>query len=335
MSFSLPWSSHIHCLLDIRAEGVHVEFVKKERSGAILSLAKTTLASGTSLTGVQSAVQLVTACKEMLSKYPQFHPQSVLAFLHAPYTSRESHMVTKKFTEQVVTAAAVASMVDEKPMQKDATRTQVHEYVSKYTLNGYKVYDPRGKKAKECAVTVVRTYVPTDVYTTVLAPLESVFGVPLRVASFTEMLTAIILQAPHPIQDVCVLDIGAESLEYTRVVRGECAAVDTLPLGIALCKKEVCETAEMLSEELATSLPLLAKKTLEEGITKRLTQGIVTASRKIATELELKAAHVTVPLLLIVPESDRVFAELLAAQLPFATVLPAGDMPAMAGMVGL
>jgi hypothetical protein len=86
MSFSLPWSSRIHCLLDIRAEGVYVEFVRKERSGTVLSLAKTTLATGTSLVGVQSAVQLVTACKELLAKYPQFHPQSVVAFLHSPHT---------------------------------------------------------------------------------------------------------------------------------------------------------------------------------------------------------------------------------------------------------
>jgi hypothetical protein len=314
---------------------MHVEFVRKERSGATLSLAKTTLTLGTSLVGVQSAVQLVTACKEILTKYPQFHPQSVVAFLHTPHVSRETHTVTKKFTEQVVTASAVASMLTEIPSATLAGRTKVHEYVSTYRLNGYKVYDPRGKTAKECSMTIVRTYVPADMYVTVLAPLESVFGVPLKIASFTEMLVATILQAPHPIQDFIVLDMDRTTTERTRVVRGECSTVDTLAAGMALCVDTVCSTAELTPESLKTSLPLLQKKALEEIVAKRLTQGVSAACSKFAAVLQLDRAHTAVPLLLLVPEEYRVCAELLAAELPFATVLPPGDMPAMASMVGL
>jgi hypothetical protein len=337
MSVSLPWSSSIHALLDLRADGVSVEFVKKERGGECVSLAHTRLATSSALTGIQSAVGVITAVKEMLTKYPQFHPQSVIVFLHTPYTTRTEHTIRKKCAEQTVSAAMISLMLKEIPAANERAGTLVHEYISRYTINGYRIFDPRNKKANEITLTSVRTFVPNEVYTLLIAPLQSVFGVPLTAASFTEMLSALLLRDGTTPPDFRIVDIGAATAEVSRIARASLQGSQTSNLGVEALYAHLVDSTEMTRADIATALPLMRAHSAEEAIAKRLAQGLASTAKMYIDTIEPMGtpSGPPVPTILILPTEEAALAACIAEQVPFTTVLPPGDMPKMASVVGL
>jgi hypothetical protein len=138
--------------------------------------------------------------------------------------------------------------------------------------------------------------------------------------------------------DFALLDIGETESEFTRVSSGQTAASVIVPRGMSALYTTIRETTEMKQEEVVNALPLLASKTLEDQVARRLMQGIVSAARMVQEDIVKKAlgdVQPVVPVLGSVPAVDAACGQLLFNAMPFAAVLPPGDMPKMASMVGL
>jgi hypothetical protein len=332
-------SSHIHAVLDVREEGVSVEFVVKEKNGALRSVAKTYLVGSSSR--VAFAVLIVSACKEMLEQYPQFKPQSVLVLLHAPFTTRTSDVVTKQFTvEQTITAATVKSLVDEASPIHDSG-VLVHSYVPIYRLNGYRIYYPVGKRATEVSLHVVRTYITDDVYRTMLAPLQTVFGAPLRAANFVEGLTMMLTEDSSTPLAYAICDVAQTYTEVARVEDGEYATSVRAPVGIASLMQTVADTSGLSLEEVSRSLPLHALGTLEEKQSTRLAQGIAKAAEQLRVAVlaaQDSAAVVPVPYMFVFPTESNALLDACIQTYTgdfFASSLPSGDTAHIAHVLGL
>jgi hypothetical protein len=339
MAFTLFGSSRIHLALDLRGDSVGVEFIRKEAAGNIVSLAKTTLGVqlGTA-TEIPNTTVLLSEAKELLTKYPQLHPQSVVVFLHSPHCSRTSETVTKKFTEQVIANATVTALVSSISKPDTKGMTLVHEYVSRYTVNGYRVHDPRQKQGTELGVTVVHTSVPTTLYTALLTPLQAVFQVPLIATSFVEMLIALLAADTSAASDFCIVDLTESHIELTSVrglVPAPTVHIDT---GATALLTTIQKTSEMSREDVERSIPLLASKTLEEQLAKRLSQGVRAAGATLSASITngMQDTHpFPVPILILCPEQYAHLVDLVLIDVPFATRIHTGDMPHMAGVVGL
>lgn len=337
MSLHLPWSSNIHALLDLRAEGATVEFVTTVRTGEVRSLARASLPGTEAAGGILSAVRIVTAAKELRTQYPQFSPQSVIVFLHTPHTTRVSTTVSETFTQQVITQQRITKLLEGIPKPADEGQVLVHQYVASYRVNGYRVRNPLKKEATELVCTVAQTFVSKELYETVLAPLEAAFGVPLRAANFAEVLANVVLEDSGLPNDFRVCDVAYDATEVSYVQKSAYDRAVAVPVGVHMLLESVRATSEMSLEEIQTSLPLLKVGTLEETLAKRLAQGVSVAADLLSTKIDATdtVSKRVLPMLVVFPPEQVALGELILKHLRFAVAVPHGDMPSMARVVGL
>lgn len=324
-----------HIVLDIREGDTWVEWIEKNSSGDVHSIAHTRIPTGVRGPGLAGSVQLITELKAVLTKYPQLHPSSGIVFLHAPLCERVREVHTKKTQNQVVNQAVLTSILDEaSPLSSSVVMT--HAYIASYRVNGYLVHDPRGMTAREFSLEYVRTTVSHDVYAQLLQPLQGACGVPLLAADYADTLVRRITRDMH-VADARILDIRPDCSESISITRGMYKRSVTIPYGMHALLQTIRDTAEMSDQDIQTSLPLLAAHTLEESVATRVRQGLVSAARKLVEALQNSDAKTPypVPTLVVTSADIHAWGDVLVAELPYASVVPTSDLVSLAAVVGV
>jgi hypothetical protein len=280
----------------------------------------------------------------MLAKYPQLHPVECYLFLHTPFVKRTHEIVAKKAQNQVVTASLIASMIDgvkkegaasdgkkekENSGGKD-TDVLVQEYVTEYHINGYRVHDPRGKKANEFTLTLVHVFMKGDVEKMLVSPLMAALGIPVRVLSYGNALTQLLARSMDG-ATVWFVDMGEDAGEVTYIRDGVLEQSVAFPYGTARLRKEMQTTSEMTDADIDTSLPLLVSKTLEEAVATRLQQGVEAAAHLMYEDIRklYPIVHHPVPIMVSTSLGNRSLWDALVQKIPYSTTVPHSELDAL------
>lgn len=165
-------------------------------------------------------------------KVPQYTIPTLRVFVHAPWCTT--------VTERVPVPLARESLITKKLLKTILARVfedtepegtfLIDRQVLRIALNGYTVEDPEGKRAHDVEVTVARSFIQNDVYTSIYEILQRHAPYEIEIDAFVfAVLTH--QKTWQENQDVTIIDIGGRFSAVTIMRDGDIVDTHTIEFG--------------------------------------------------------------------------------------------------------